>query len=333
MAKLFYTLEEAAQRLRKSTDEIMAMARSGQLQELKDKDQVLFRRSAIDQLAAEDDGGEINLESFDAGSSGSDIRLGGSSFSGDDLRLDEPPVAADGADDSMMHEPAAGGAGGAGGSAGISLEDSIGLADSGVKAVARPAGKASTSDATLGDSGDSMMLDAPGARKPGATGPGDSGAMDAGNTSLETVGSGSGLLDISSDESFFGAAMIEESMGGDGDGAAAIPGDAAEIFGGGDAAATEEAAPVTAGTTGVTFGTTALAEARDPAFSGFAAGAMLVAAVAMVALGWAVVETVVGGYSEVGAMITENWMIVLGGLAAGVLVAGGVGFGIGKATA
>ncbi|MBL9141823.1 MAG: helix-turn-helix domain-containing protein, partial [Phycisphaerae bacterium] len=52
MAKLFYTLEEAAQRLRKSTEEIMAMARSGQLQELKDKDQVLFRRSAIDQLAS-----------------------------------------------------------------------------------------------------------------------------------------------------------------------------------------------------------------------------------------------------------------------------------------
>lgn len=330
MAKLFYTLEEAAQRLRKTTDEIMAMARSGQLQELKDKDQVLFRRSAIDQLAAEDDGGEINLENFDSGSSGSDIRLGGSSFSGDDLRLDEPPVAADGADDSMMHEPAAGGLGG---SAGLSLEDSIGLADSGVKPAARPAARSNAGDINLGDSGDSMMLDAPGGQRPGATAPGDSGAIEPGNTSLETVGSGSGLLDISSDESFFGAALIEDSVGGEGDGVNAIPGDAAEIFGGADAATSEEAVPVTAGTTGVTFGSTALAEARDPAFSGFAAGAMLVAALAMVALGWAVVETVVGGYSEVGAMITENWMMVLGGLAAGVLVAGGVGFGIGKATA
>ena len=37
MAKLFYTLEEAAQKLRKSTDEVMGMARAGQLVELRDR--------------------------------------------------------------------------------------------------------------------------------------------------------------------------------------------------------------------------------------------------------------------------------------------------------
>ena len=63
MAKLFYTLEEAAQKLRKSTDEVMSMARAGQLVELRDKDQVLFRRSAIDQLVGDGDmGSDTNLD-------------------------------------------------------------------------------------------------------------------------------------------------------------------------------------------------------------------------------------------------------------------------------
>lgn len=340
MAKLFYTLEEAAQRLRKTPDEIMAMARSGQLQELKDKDQILFRRAAIDQLASEDDSSEISLENFDAGSSGSDIRLEGSSIGGvEDLRLDEPPLGASGVDDSMMDELSSLPGGKSGGDdGGLNLDDSIGLSESRPKPTAARHTPPPTdmSDITLSDSMGSVMMDLPG--KPGdagsgATNLGDSVGMDAANPNLETVGSGSGLLDISSDESFFGAQMIEDSMGGEGDGVAAIPGDAADIFGGADHAATEEATPVTSGTSGVTFGTTALAEARDPAFSGFTAGAMLVAVLGLVALAWATVEMVLGGYSEVGALITQNWMIVLGGLGAGVLVAGAIGFGIGKATA
>lgn len=330
MAKLFYTLEEAAQKLHKSPDEVMAMARSGQLQELKDKDQILFRRSAIDQLAAEDDGGEISLDNFDAGSSGSDIRLGGSSMGGEDLRLDAPaapaaPASKSGVDDMDLR-----------------LDDSIGLSDSSAKsrapappaparAPAPPPSSRETSDISLGDSmGGSSISEA---GRSGAASPGDSmGLETGGNANLETVGSGSGLLDISSDESFFGAQMIEESMGGEAEGAP-IPGDAADIFGGGDQATPEEAAPVTAGTTGVTFGSTALAEARDPAFSGLTAGAMLVAALALVALAWATVELTLGGYSQVGQMITENWTMVLMGLGGGVLVAGAIGFGIGKATA
>jgi len=177
---------------------------------------------------------------------------------------------------------------------------------------------------------ESMMMDAPSAAAKGG-GMDDSMALNPGQTQLEAVGSGSGLLDISSDESFFGAQMIEESMGGDD--AASIPENAADIFGGGEAAATEEAAPVTAGTTGVTFGTATLAEAHDPKFSGFAGGAMIVAALALGGAGWAVAEMAVGNYTDIAKLVAENWMYVLGGLAGGVLVFGGIGFGIGKATA
>jgi hypothetical protein len=60
---------------------------------------------------------------------------------------------------------------------------------------------------------------------------------------------------------------------------------------------------------------------------------MVVAAVALVAAGWAVAEMAVGNYTDVAKLVAENWMYVLGGLAGGVLVIGGIGLGIGKATA
>ena len=119
MAKLFYTLEEAAQKLRKSTDEVMGMARAGQLVELRDKDQVLFRRSAIDQLSGDADmGSDINLDGLDLSSGGgSSLQLGGSSVGGmDELRLE---------DSSPGTAPAMGG----GLSDGLSLDDELRLDD------------------------------------------------------------------------------------------------------------------------------------------------------------------------------------------------------------
>ena len=376
MAKLFYTLEEAAQKLRKSQDEIMRMARAGQLQELRDKDQVLFRRSAIDQIAGDGDmGSDINLDGLDLSNAGSsmgamdELRLDDSSVTpvapaapaatrmnaglnmnddlsmddglrmddglslDDDLRLDTGPIAASGADDSMGLDD-------------LSLADDDEPAPAPTRAptpaaapMARSAPPARSPAASSGGSGigladssaDSMMMDAPASSGAGrASANDDSMSLNSDQTQLEAVGSGSGLLDISSDESFFGAQMIEESMGGED---AAMTENTADIFGGGETAATEEAAPVTSGTSAVTFGATALAEARDPKFSGFTAGAMIVAAIALVGMGWSVTEMMVGNYTDVAKMIAENWMIVLGSTAGAILVFGGIGLGIGKATA
>jgi len=366
MAKLFYTLEEAAQKLRKSQDEIMSMARAGQLQELRDKDQVLFRRSAIDQIAGDGDmGSDINLDGLDLSGGGSsmgaldEIRLDDSSVTtgaatggglggglsmnddlslddglslDDDLRLDTGPIAASGADDSMGLDE-------------LTLADDDEPTAAPTRApipaaapVARSAPPTRSPAASSGGSGigladsnaDSMMMDAPASSGAGRANNDDSMSINSDQTQLESVGSGSGLLDISSDESFFGAQMIEESMGGED---AAMTENTADIFGGGEAATTEEAAPVTSGTSAVTFGTAALAEAKDPKFSGFTAGAMIVAAIALVGMGWSVTEMMVGNYTEVAKMIAENWMYVLGGSAGAILVFGGIGLGIGKATA
>ena len=390
MAKLFYTLEEAAQKLRKSTDEVMSMARAGQLVELRDKDQVLFRRSAIDQLSGDADmGSDINLDGLDLSSGGgSSLQLGGSSVGGmDELRLEDsspgtaPAMGGGLGDDLRLDDSAPGMAPAMGGGLGdgLNLDDELRLDDGPAPMAGMPAMAASGADDSmslddlmladddepapapaapapaaraaaptrspaassggsamggvgLADSNaESMMMDAAASGAKSGGGMDDSMALNPGQTQLEAVGSGSGLLDISSDESFFGAQMIEESMGGDD--AASIPENAADIFGGGEAAATEEAAPVTAGTTGVTFGTATLAEAHDPKFSGFTGGAMIVAAVALVGGGWAVAEMAVGNYTDVAKLVAENWMYVLGGLAGGVLVIGGIGLGIGKATA
>ena len=65
MAKMFYTLEEAAERLGKSEDEVKAMAESGELQQFRDRDQVMFKVDQIDSMSGgggAEDSGEIVLE-------------------------------------------------------------------------------------------------------------------------------------------------------------------------------------------------------------------------------------------------------------------------------
>ncbi|HRJ49483.1 MAG: helix-turn-helix domain-containing protein [Phycisphaeraceae bacterium] len=58
MAKMFYTLEEAAQRLGKTPEEVQTMAERGELQEFRANDRLMFKREQVDLKAggdAEDD--------------------------------------------------------------------------------------------------------------------------------------------------------------------------------------------------------------------------------------------------------------------------------------
>ena len=62
MAKMFYTLEEAAARLGQSPDEVARMAATGQIQEFRDREKLMFKVEQIDLLAGGDDaGGPIGL--------------------------------------------------------------------------------------------------------------------------------------------------------------------------------------------------------------------------------------------------------------------------------
>ena len=50
MEKMFYTLEEAAAKLGKTVEQVREMAKSGQLQEFRDRDKLMFKREQIDLL-------------------------------------------------------------------------------------------------------------------------------------------------------------------------------------------------------------------------------------------------------------------------------------------
>ncbi len=65
MAKMFYTLEEVCQKLDKTEEELKAMVASGQIQEFRDRDKLMFKVEPIDLLASSDDDvGEVHLPSF-----------------------------------------------------------------------------------------------------------------------------------------------------------------------------------------------------------------------------------------------------------------------------
>ena len=72
MAKMFYTLEEVCQKLGKTEDELKAMVASGQIQEFRDREKLMFKVEQIDLLASsDDDTGEVHLDLEEsAGSSG-----------------------------------------------------------------------------------------------------------------------------------------------------------------------------------------------------------------------------------------------------------------------
>jgi len=61
MAKMFYTLEEAAKKLGKSPEQVREMAQSGQLQEFRDRDKLVFKREQVDLLSGDDEASTIPL--------------------------------------------------------------------------------------------------------------------------------------------------------------------------------------------------------------------------------------------------------------------------------
>ncbi|MBL4591855.1 MAG: hypothetical protein JKY96_07840 [Phycisphaerales bacterium] len=61
MAKMFYSLEEAATKLKMDTEEVQSLAESGQLQEFRDRDKLMFKVEQVDLLAGDDDDEDIVL--------------------------------------------------------------------------------------------------------------------------------------------------------------------------------------------------------------------------------------------------------------------------------
>ena len=154
MSRLFYSLEEAAAKLKKSPAELLQMAQAGQLQEFRDKDQIKFKAADIDQLAqTDDDGLDLELGDLGGGSSGGfELSLSGSDAGG-------PALAGDGLDLDLdlgapTNPPARAGAPSrAAAPADDDLLGGLGLADSGAGMSAPSAPAAAGDDDLLGGLG------------------------------------------------------------------------------------------------------------------------------------------------------------------------------------
>jgi hypothetical protein len=89
MAKLFYSLEEAADRLGKSEDEVQHMAETGQLQEFRDRDRLMFKVEQVDLLAG-DHSNEDTGETIPLADSGGLEGISLASESGSAMNLESP---------------------------------------------------------------------------------------------------------------------------------------------------------------------------------------------------------------------------------------------------
>lgn len=288
MAKMFYSLEEAADKLGKSADEVRALVASGQLQEFRDRDRLMFKREQVDLLSGND---------ASAGASGFSLAdsKGGSGLS---LSLeDSGPIG-------LAPDPNKGGAGGKSGSGEIAIDDT--KERSGI----------SIFDTESTDEGDANAV----TRITEATQP---------ELSLESVGSGSGLLDLTreGDDTSLGADLLEDVYKGDEDGAGADTQGASGLF-----EPTSAASDVSAGAGAVAgAGMLVAAEPYDGAGSGLAGGAalaaVLICAFTLVAV---IVGMATGSANVVASLVAGNAMLWLGVGAAVVVLFSIVGWVIGK---
>lgn len=263
MAKSFYTLEEAAAKLRKSPAEVNAIADTGRLQRVSHEGQTKFRVEQVDLLAGVMSDGGLSLSDESRGPIGLADSGGGTAFNA--------PSPAKGAP----------------------LEDSVlGLADS--------AGGTGISAFGAGKGGDAVEI------------------------GLETVGSGSGLLDLTreSEETALGAELIDQVYSSESGEAA---GGASGLFEAVQSSPGFGAPPIP--TTGMT-----VAEAYDGAWSGVGVGLMLAAFVGLAVAGMIAVAAAFGAGSGIAASFASNTLAWGGSLAGIAAVFGLVGFFVGRAS-
>jgi hypothetical protein len=274
MAKMFYTMEEAGAKLGKSEDELKEMIDTGQIQEFRDRDKLMFKVDQIDLLCStEDDTGELTLglEDTSSGVSGSGLEL---------------------ADDSV-----------------------IGLADS-----------REATGISVFDTDHSGEEDVAGETQVGGTQVGVEAIED--ELSLEAIGSGSGLLDLTreSDDTSLGAELLEEVYSGDT--GADLPANASGLFEAATVADTaDEAVPM-----GGSMAMPMMVEMYDGAGSGLGVGMLIGATVALVCVAIIAIVASMGVTPALTEMIADKLWIWVGGIGGITVVFGLIGLFIGKAS-
>ncbi|MEM8737386.1 MAG: helix-turn-helix domain-containing protein [Planctomycetota bacterium] len=317
MAKMFYTLEEASDRLGLDAEAVKEMASSGKLQQFRDRDKLMFKREQVDSLAG---GGDDSI-------AGSSIGI---------------PLADPGPDDTDA----------------ISLADSMSSGGFDEPEDPKEATGISVFDAGEVEPADPMA-------QTQVTQP----QIDDEELALESVGSGSGLLDLTreSDDTSLGAELLDEIYPGGGDtGTGASMTDfglessvgSSGVFDGALAMDTGASGPSglenlvdssdtgsmdlpSAGVAGTAHSVSAVytGEESDPAGSALGAGLLIGAMLALI-IGLVVIAAAIAGSrsSLTSALVTADGdamkvLFLCAILAAVSAVLGGLGFVFGKKSA
>ena len=361
MAKMFYTLEEAAEKLGMDPEAVKEMATAGKLQQFRDRDKLMFKTDEVDKMA--DSGGTSagtmagGPQDSQAGDTGPiPISSGEETEAGLELSPEDTGHGSDAGD------PAQGTAGGT---------DSINLASDDPGASGTGAGDTGQQkEDPSGQTGVSVFdADEVDDADPQAQTQVNQPAVDDEEMQLDSVGSGSGLLDLTreSDDTSLGAELLDEiypgedqQQGGTGSGTGSAVGSSGVLDAtqqGGDSAAQgasqsgfealetgtgtevamdqpEEPASQAPGAAPAV----ATAEPYDPAGSGFGAGMLLGTTIALI-LGLIIAIGAVGGSSGpvldlmTGDPGSNMLMIWTAGLIIVSFIFGVVGLVIGKAAA
>ena len=321
MAKMFYTIEEVCQKLGKSNDEINEMVSSGQIQEFRDGEKLIFKVEQIDLLIDPEDSGSVELDLSNQGTSGMDLNAdsnaGFASGEHSEFDIDSPAASA------------------AGASSTGSMIDLTG------SATGMPHELPSTppSSASMGSgTGSGLAFDLSGSASGVSAfgGGGDAGETQLGeeldeDLTLESVGSGSGLLDLTreSDDTSLGAELLEEVYSGEDE--FELPANASGLFEAvSPAESSDPATPAAAPTAAAPMAM--MEEAYDGAGSGLSVGLSIGALVAMIVLLVILASEIEGAASGLTNAIAGNLWIWTGGLAVGAIIAAGVGLFIGRAS-
>jgi hypothetical protein len=325
MAKMFYTLNEVCEKLGKSETEVEAMVASGQIQEFRDGEHLVFKVEQIELLSPNEDSGELELD-LDSSSLDLDDSFGVGESATGEIGL----AGSQSADIPSPSTPTA---------SGLGIEDSGSALGLGSSSMLSAGGDLASNDLDL-----SAELDSPADSADASASAFDGAAIETGSDTqlgegldddltLESVGSGSGLLDLTreSDDTSLGAELLEEVYASDDD--VDFPA-ASGLF---EAATDEDDAPAAApmaaigGQSAPVSAAPAMAAAQswDPTWSGLTAGLMIGGLVALVAVFAMVAVETMGGASGIASLVAEQMWMWVGGLAAGTLVLGVIGWVVG----
>jgi hypothetical protein len=315
MAKMFYTLDETKSALGKNEEEIKQYTREGRLREFRDGPRLMFKADQVEALK-----GELGV---DSGSGLSDTNI---SDSGAPIGLIDSRTAS--ATGISLVDTDASGRTGTG--AGMQLKDDTAMGDIGslggtATNVPSPSpgvlGTGSMAGTRAGGSGINVLGDSSSPADPAAQTAISSGVPD--QISLEGVGSGSGLLDLTreSDDTSLGAELLDEiAPGGTKRGSktgssAAIGG---STVGGGTVAGGSGAGGAAIGQRG-RVGAPIFVEAPDsmaPALGGAALAAVLM----IVFAGFALMSAVMDTRPPILDSVKNLSLLVLAGIGLGLAV-------------